>query len=148
MLFKSGEAQAFRQREWTPKPVILQAWSLWWAQATWQPSYFCKGRTKITDDNVGSNSSPQDSCHCCFSVTAKLGIKRQVKLMSKKERTNLMIKIPQSRAMTTIGQYCRKDHLQTAKGKQECLCEMHWVLPSSPIPSPPILTKLCTDDWD
>lgn len=57
--------------------------------------------------------------------------------MSKKDCTSLMIKILQSRAMTTVGQYCLKDHLQnsleTAKGKQDCLCEAHWV-PPSPLP--------------
>lgn len=57
--------------------------------------------------------------------------------MSKKDHTNLMIKILQSRSVTTIGQYCLKDHLQTsletAKGKQGCLHEAHWV-PPRPLP--------------
>lgn len=49
--------------------------------------------------------------------------------MSRKDHANLMTEILQSGAKIAVGQYYLKDHMQnsleTGKGKQDSLCEVH-----------------------
>lgn len=145
MLLKSGVAQAFRQWQWNPKPVMLQAWSLLQTVSLYDSQ--CSSSILVSTSSrrasllsVGEcrkqRLSPRQMsllllCHC------EVGNKETGEAKDKKDHANPMVNIPQSGARATIGQYCLKDHLQnsldTAKGKQDWLCQGHWASPSFPL---------------